>query len=40
LQAISIGHCNRLREIQEDIFALIRGQANATTMTRVKIESQ
>jgi len=40
LQAVSIGHCNRLREIQKDIFALIRSQANATAMARVKIESQ
>jgi hypothetical protein len=40
LQAISIGHRNRLRKIQKDIFALIRCQANATAMARVKIESE
>jgi hypothetical protein len=40
LQAISIGHCNRPREIQKNIFALIRSQANATAMARVKIESE
>jgi hypothetical protein len=40
LQAISIGHRNRLRKIQKDIFALIRCQANATAMAPVKIESE
>ena len=40
LQAISIGHCNRLREIQKDIFALIRSQANATAMACVELESK
>src|SRR4029077_10127235 len=40
LQAVSISHCNRLREIQKDIFALIRSQANATAMSCVKIESE
>jgi hypothetical protein len=39
LQAISVGHGNRLRKIEKDIFALVRGQANATTMARVEIES-
>jgi len=39
LQAISVGHGNRLRKIEKDIFALVRGQANATAMARVEIES-
>src|SRR5258708_9205395 len=39
LQAISIGHRNRLRKVEKDIFALIRNQANAAAMARVKIES-
>ena len=39
LQAISVGHGNRLREIEKDILALVRGQANATAMARVEIES-
>jgi len=39
LQAISVGHGNRLREIEKDVFALVRGQANATAMARVEIES-
>jgi hypothetical protein len=40
LQAISIGHRNRVRKIEKDIFALIRSQANAAAMARVKIESE
>jgi hypothetical protein len=39
LQAIAIGHRNRFRKIEKNIFAVIRGQANAPAMTRVKIES-
>jgi len=38
LQAISVGHGNRLRKIEKDVFALVRGQANATAMARVEIE--
>jgi hypothetical protein len=38
LQAIAIGHRNRLQKIEKDIFALIRSQANAAAMARVKIE--
>ena len=38
LQAISVGHGNRSRKIDKDIFALVRGQANATAMARVEIE--
>ena len=38
LQAISVGHGNRLRKIEKDTFALVCGQANATAMARVKIE--
>jgi hypothetical protein len=40
LQAIAIGHRNHLRKVEKDIFALIRRQANAAAMARVKIESQ
>jgi hypothetical protein len=40
LQAISIGHCDRLRKVEKDIFALIRSQANATAMARVEIERE
>ena len=40
LQAISIGHGNRLRKVEQDIFALVPSQANAATMARVKIESE
>jgi hypothetical protein len=40
LQAISIGHRNRFRKIEKDIFALIRSQANAAAMACVKIESE
>ena len=40
LQAVSVGHRNRFREVEKDIFALIRGETNAATMARVKIESE
>jgi hypothetical protein len=40
LQAISIGHRNRFREVEKDIFALIRGETNAPTMALVKVESE
>ena len=40
LQAIAVGHRNRFRKIEKDIFALIRGQANTAAMARVKIESE
>jgi hypothetical protein len=39
LQAVSITHGNRLREVEKDIFTLVSGQANATAMARVEIES-
>jgi hypothetical protein len=39
LQAISIGHRDRFRQVEKDVFTLIRCQANATAMARVKIES-
>jgi hypothetical protein len=40
LQAISIGHRNRIRKIEKDIVALIRSQANAAAMARVEVESE
>jgi hypothetical protein len=40
LQAVSVGHRNRLRKIEQDIFALIRGETNAAAMARVKVESE
>jgi hypothetical protein len=40
LQAISIGHGNRFRKIEKNIFPLIRSQANAAPMARIKIESK
>jgi hypothetical protein len=40
LQAVSIGHRNRFREVEKDIFALIRGETNAATMARVKVERE
>jgi len=40
LQAISIGHGDRFRKVEKDIFALICSQANAAAMARVKIESE
>jgi hypothetical protein len=40
LQAISMSHCNGFRKIEKDIFALVRSQANAAAMARVKIKRQ
>jgi hypothetical protein len=40
LQAVSVGHGNRFRKIEKDIFTLIRRQANAPAMARVKIEGE
>jgi hypothetical protein len=40
LQGIPIGHGNRFRKIEKHIFALIRNQANAAAMARVKIERE
>jgi hypothetical protein len=40
LQAIAIGHCNRFRKVEKDIFALVRSQANAAAMPRVKIDGE
>ena len=38
-QAISVGHRDRSREIENDRFTLIRSQTNPAAMARVKIES-
>jgi hypothetical protein len=38
LQGIAIGHGNRLRKIDKDIFALIRDQADAAAMACVKFK--
>jgi hypothetical protein len=40
LQGISIGHRDRFRKIEKHVFALIGGQAKATAMARVEIESE
>jgi hypothetical protein len=40
LQAVSVGHRNRFRKVEKDIFALIRGETHAATMARVKVESE
>ena len=40
LQPISISHGNRLRKVEKNIFTLIRRQAKAAAMARVKIESE
>jgi hypothetical protein len=39
LQRVTIGHRDRFRKLEQDIFALIGGQANAAAMTPVEIES-
>jgi hypothetical protein len=40
LQAISLGHRNRFRKVEKDVFALISGKANAAAVARVKIKSE
>jgi hypothetical protein len=40
LQAVSVGHRNRFREVEKDIFALIRSETNAATMARFKVQSE
>jgi hypothetical protein len=40
LQAISIGHCNGFRKVEQDIFALIRSQSNTTAMATIKVEGE
>jgi hypothetical protein len=40
LQGIPIGHRNRFRKVEQDIFALVRGQANAAAMARLEIEGE
>jgi hypothetical protein len=40
LQAISIGHGNRFRKVEKNVFPLIRSQENAAPMARIKIESK
>jgi len=40
LQTISISHRNGVRKVEEDFFALVRRQAYAAAMARVKIESE
>jgi hypothetical protein len=40
LQAISVGHRNRFRKVEKDIFSLIRSKANAAAVPPVKIESE
>jgi hypothetical protein len=40
LQSVSVGHGNRFLKIEKDIFTLVRRQANAPAMTRIKIESE
>jgi hypothetical protein len=40
LQAISVCHRDGFRQVEKDILALICGQANAATVTSVKIQSE
>jgi hypothetical protein len=40
LQRIAVGHRNGFRKVEENIFTLIRSQANAAAMARVKVESE
>ena len=40
LQAIAIGHRNGLRKVKQDIFSLVRSQANTSAVARIEIERQ
>jgi hypothetical protein len=40
LQAISVGHSNRLGKVEQDIFASIPNQTDAASMPRVEIKSK
>jgi hypothetical protein len=40
LQPTSISHGNRLRKIEENIVALICGQAKAAAVARIEVESK
>jgi hypothetical protein len=40
LQSVSVGHGNRFLKIEKNILTLVRLQANAPAMARVKIESE
>ena len=40
LQGISIGHRNRFRKVEKDVFALIRNESDAAAMARVEIERE
>jgi hypothetical protein len=40
LQAISVGHRNRLGKVEQDILALIPSQTDAASMPRVEIKSK
>ena len=39
-QAISVSHRNSFPKVEKDVFTLIRSQANASAMPRVKIDSE
>src|SRR4029077_18766241 len=39
LQAVSVGHRDGFRQVEKDIRSLVSSQANAATVTRIKIES-
>jgi hypothetical protein len=40
LQTVSIGHGDRLRQIEKNLFAIVGSQANATPVTPIELESQ
>jgi hypothetical protein len=40
LQAVSIGHCYRFREIEENLVAVVGDQADTTTMPIVEVEGE
>src|SRR5262245_2486747 len=40
LQSVAVGHGDRLRQIKQDVLAVVCRKANAASMTRVEIESE
>ena len=40
LEAIAVGHGDRLWQIKQNVFSLVRGKADASSMTRVEIERE
>ena len=40
LEPVAVGHGDRFWQIKQDVFSLVRGKADASSMTRVEIERE